>query len=96
MSARRVRGEWVIQPMTHRPTADSRSEPLLRSFAFAGHVTVWEPIHRHLEVGPRAFGLAPGVPVAGLAAGVHVTVAGYVERVDESVSRSIVTRLLLG
>ena len=96
MSARRVRGEWVIQPMTHRPTADSRSEPLLRSFAFAGHVTVWEPIHRHLEVGPRAFGLAPGVPVAGLAAGVHVTLAGYVERVDESVSRSIVTRLLLG
>ena len=96
MSARRVRGEWVIQPMTHRPTADSRSEPLLRSFAFAGHVTVWEPIHRHLEVGPRAFGLAPGVPVAGLAVGVHVTLAGYVERVDESVSRSIVTRLLLG
>jgi len=96
MSARRVRGEWVIQPMTHRPTADSRSEPLLRSFAFAGHVTVWEPIHRHLEVGPRAFGLAPGVPVAGLVAGVHVTLAGYVERVDESVSRSIVTRLLLG
>jgi len=96
MSARRVRGEWVIQPMTHRPTADSRSEPLLRSFAFAGHVTVWEPIHRHLEVGPRAFGLAPGVPVAGLAAGVHVTLAGYVERVDESVSRSIGTRLLLG
>jgi len=82
--------------MTHRPTADSRSEPLLRSFAFAGHVTVWEPIHRHLEVGPRAFGLAPGVPVAGLAAGVHVTLAGYVERVDDSVSRSIVTRLLLG
>ena len=96
MSARRVRGEWVIQPMTHRSTADSRSEPLLRSFAFAGHVTVWEPIHRHLEVGPRAFGLAPGVPVAGLAAGVHVTLAGYVERVDDSVSRSIVTRLLLG
>ena len=86
----------MIQPMTHRPTADSRSEPLLRSFAFAGHVTVWEPIHRHLEVGPRAFGLAPGVPVAGLAAGVHVTLAGYVERVDDSVSRSIVTRLLLG
>jgi hypothetical protein len=25
---------------------DSRSEPLLRSFAFAGNVTVWEPIHR--------------------------------------------------
>ena len=96
MSARRVRGEWVIQPMTHRPTADSRSEPLLRSFAFAGHVTVWEPTHRHLEVGPRAFELAPGVPVAGLASGVHVTLAGYVERVTDSVSRSIVTRLILG
>ena len=96
MSARRVRGEWVIQPMTHRRTADSRSEPLLRSFAFAGHVTVWEPIHRHLEVGPRAFGLAPGVPVAGLAVGVHVTLAGYVERVADSVSRSIVTRLIVG
>ena len=86
----------MLPPTAHRPTADSRSEPLLRSFAFAGHVTVWEPIHRHLEVGPRAFGLAPGVPVSGLAAGVHVTLAGYVEQRADSTSRSIVTRLILG
>jgi hypothetical protein len=89
MSARRVRGEWVIQPMTHRRTADSRSEPLLRSFAFAGHVTAWEPVRRHLEIGPRAFGLAPGVPATGLAAGVHVTLAGYVERLADSSARSM-------
>jgi hypothetical protein len=96
MSARRVRGEWVIQPVTHRPTADSRSEPLLHSFAFAGRVTVWEPIPRHLEIGAHAFGLAPGVPVTGLAAGVHVTLAGYVERLADTASRSVVTRLIIG
>jgi hypothetical protein len=96
MSARRVRGEWVLRPLTHRRAADSRVEPLLRSFAFAGHVTVWEPLHRHLEIGPRAFGLAPGVAVTGLAAGVHVTLAGYVERLADSAARSIVTRLILG
>jgi hypothetical protein len=82
--------------MAKPPAADSRSEPLLRSFAFAGNVTVWEPIHRHLEIGHRPFGLAPGVLVTGLATGVHVTVAGYVERLADSESRSIVTRLILG
>ena len=72
------------------------SESLLLPFAFDGDVTVWEPIHRHLEIGPRAFGLAPAVPVTGLATGVHVTIAGYVERPPDSVSRWIVTRLVLG
>ena len=86
----------MLPPTAHRPTADSRSEPLLRSFAFAGHVTAWEPIHRHLEIGPRAFGLAPGVPATGLEAGVHVTLAGYVERLADSAARSIVTRLIVG
>ena len=96
MSLRRFRGEWVHRPTARLPATDSKSEPLLRSFAFAGHVTVWEPIHRHLEIGPRAFGLAPGVPVTGLTAGVQVTLAGYVERVADSASRSVVTRLILG
>ena len=41
-------------------------------------------------------GLALGVPVTGLAAGVHVTIAGYVERLADSASRWIVTRLILG
>ena len=97
MSLRRVRGEWVLRPTAPRPAADSRSEPLLRrAFTLAGLVTVWEPIDRHLEIGLRAFGLAPGVPVSGLAAGVHVTLAGYVEQRADSTSRSIVTRLILG
>jgi hypothetical protein len=91
MIIRRLRGGWV-----HLPAADSGSEPLLLAFHFTGNVTVWEPIHRHLEIGPRAFGLAPRVPVTGLAAGVHVTIAGYVERLADSASRSIVTRLILG
>ena len=82
--------------MAKPPATEFRSEPLLRSFAFAGNVTVWEPLHRHLEIGPRAFGLAPGVPATGLAAGVHVTVAGYVEQLADSAPRSIVTRLIVG
>jgi hypothetical protein len=65
-------------------------------FALAGDVTVWEPLHRHLEIGPRAFELAPSVPVTGLAASVHVTLGGYVERLADSASRSVVTRLILG
>jgi len=82
--------------MAKAPAVDSGSDPLLRAFAFAGTVTAWEPIERHLEIGPRAFGLVPGVPVTGLAAGVHVTIAGYVEQLADSTSRSIVTRLILG
>jgi|KBSSwiStaDraftv2_1062776.scaffolds.fasta_scaffold2738264_2 hypothetical protein len=96
MSLRRVRGEWVTQPRAHRSATDSGSGRLMLPFALAGHVTAWEPIHRHLEIGARAFGLAPGVPATGLAAGVHVTIAGYVERLAESASRSIVTRLVVG
>jgi hypothetical protein len=82
--------------MAKPPAADSGSDPLLRPFAFAGTVTAWEPIPRHLEIGPRAFGLAPGVPATGLAVGVHVTLAGYVTQRADSTSRSIVTRLILG
>ena len=82
--------------MAKPSAADSRSERPLRSFAFAGNVTVWEPTHRYLEIGARPFGLAVGVPVTGLAAGVHVTVGGYVERPADSASRSIVTRFILG
>jgi hypothetical protein len=84
------------KPMAKPPAIDSGSDPLLRAFAFAGTVTVWEPIDRHLEIGPRAFRLAPSVPVNGLAAGVHVTLAGYVEQRADSTSRSIVTRLIRG
>jgi hypothetical protein len=82
--------------MANPSAADSGSERLLLPFAFAGNVTVWEPLHRHLEIGPRAFGLAPSVPVTGLAAGVHVTIGGYVERPADSGSRWIVTQLMLG
>jgi hypothetical protein len=73
MIGRRVR-EWRVldKPMAKAPAVDSGSDPVLRAFAFAGTATAWEPIDRHLEIGPRAFGLAPGVPVTGLAAGVHV------------------------
>ena len=60
--------------MAKPPAADSGSEHLLLPFAFAGHVTVWEPLGRHLEIGPRAFALALSVSVTGLASGVHVTV----------------------
>jgi len=35
------------------PAADSAQ--LLLPFAFTGRVTVWDPIHRHLEIGARAF-----------------------------------------
>ena len=56
MIIRRLRGGWV-----HLPAVDSGSEPLLLPFHFTGNVTVWKPIHRHLEIGPRAFGLAPRV-----------------------------------
>ena len=82
--------------MAKPPAADSGSERLLLPFAFAGHVTVWQPRGRHLEIGPRAFGMAPNVTVAGLAAGIHVTVAGYLERPADSAPRWIVTQLRLG
>jgi hypothetical protein len=87
----------AVGRMAKPPAADSGSERLLlRPFAFAGHVSVCEPLGRHLEIGPRAFGMAPNVTVAGLAAGIHVTVAGYVERPADSAPRWIVTQLLLG
>jgi hypothetical protein len=84
MSGRRTRGA--------KPSAQLR----LRSFAFAGHVTVWDSMHRHLEIGSRGFGVARTASVAGLAPGVHVTVTGYVERPPDSVSRWVVTRLVFG
>jgi hypothetical protein len=98
MSGQRLRGEWVLRrpPPALLPAADSGSARLRLPFALAGDVTVWEPIHRHLEIGPRDFVLAPGVRVTGLAPGVHVTLAGYVKRLADSTSRSIVTRLIVG
>jgi hypothetical protein len=84
--------DWA---MPKRHAVKPESEPRLIPFAFAGTVTAWEPIDRHLDIGPRAFALAPGVSVTGLAAGVQVTLAGYVERLAESASRWIVTRLIL-
>jgi hypothetical protein len=90
------RGEGPVgeERKAESPAADSAQ--LLLPFAFTGQVTVWDPIHRVLEIGPRAFGLAPGVPVTGLAAGVQVTLAGYVERLADAAARSIVTRLVVG
>ena len=79
--------------------AESRaadSESLLLPFAVSGQVTVWDATQRTLEIGPRAFALARNASVAGLATGVHVTVAGYVEHPPDSVSHWIVTRLVLG
>jgi hypothetical protein len=82
--------------MAKAPAVDSGPDPLLLAFSFAGTITAWEPPSRHLEIGSRVFKLAPGVPVSGLAVGVHVTLAGYVEHLADSTSRSIVTRLILG
>ena len=90
------RGEGPVGEERKAARRAADSESLLLPFAFAGDVTVWEPIHRHLEIGPRAFGLAPAVPVTGLATGVHVTLAGYVERRADPASRWIVTQLILG
>jgi hypothetical protein len=56
---------------------------------------VWDPIDRHLEIGTRTFRVAPGVPVARLAAGIHVTVTGHVERPAAEGARWIVTQLTL-
>ena len=86
----------AVGRMAKLPAADSGSDRLLLPFAFAGHVTLWEPLGRHVEIGPRAFALALPVSVTGLAPGVHVTIGGYVERPADSGARWIVTRLLLG
>jgi hypothetical protein len=77
---------------TTPPASPPGSDPL--EFSIAGRVTVWDPDRdRHLEIGLRTFRVAPAVLVAGLAAGVQVTVTGYVEHpVDES-ARWIVTQL---
>ena len=44
--------------MTHSPSASSG--PRL-PFAFAGQVTVWDPIQRHLEIGPLTCRMASRV-----------------------------------
>jgi hypothetical protein len=77
-------------------TPPSPSSSLRHPFAFAGRIIVWDPIHRHLEIGTRTFRVAPGVSVARLAAGIEITVAGYVERPADSSARWIVTQLTLG
>jgi hypothetical protein len=82
--------------MAKGPTSDSAG--VRRPFTFAGDITVWDPIHRHLEIGRRTFRVASGVTVTGLTAGVHVTITGYVERsaAPASLARWIVTQLTLG
>jgi hypothetical protein len=82
--------------MAKPPVADGESEYLWLPFAFAGTVTVWDPIQRHLELGPRTFTVAPSVRVVGLTAGIHVTLGGYMERSVESASRWMVTQFRLG
>ena len=80
--------------MTNPPSFPPHSEAL--PFGFAGPVTVWDPIHRHLEIGTRTFRVAPDVAVAGLAAGVIVIVTGYVDRPAGEGARWIVTEITLG
>lgn len=50
------RGEGPVgeERKAESPAADSAQ--LLLPFAFTGQVTVWDPIHRVPEIGPRAFG----------------------------------------
>jgi hypothetical protein len=76
-------------------TPSSPPGPEGLQFSFAGPVTVWDPIYRHLEIGTRTFRVAPGVSVARVAAGVRVTVTGYVERPAAEGARWIVTQLTL-
>ena len=78
------------------PTPPSTPDSAPLPFGFAGQVTVWDPIDRHLEIGPRSFRVAPGVAVVGLAAGVIVIVTGYVERPAADGARWIVTDLAFG
>ena len=77
--------------MTH-PSSTSSGQRL--PFAFRGQVSVWDPIHRHLEFGRLTCQVAPGVSVDRLAAGVQVTVEGYVERPFDSPARWVVTQLM--
>lgn len=78
---------------TPRP-ASPGSEPL--QFGINGLITVWDPIHRHLEIGARTFWVEPGVSVDRLAAGVRVTVTGHVAHPDTPGARWIVTQLTRG
>ena len=87
----RSRGARVPTP-TPPSTPDSAPLP----FGFAGKVTVWDPIHRYLEIGPRSFRVAPGVAVAGLRVGVFIIVTGYVDRPADDGARWIVTDFALG
>jgi hypothetical protein len=112
LRAKRARAAWLttddgradgrLAVRTRRPAPRAATNPrleggrYLRPFVFAGHVTRWDPINRALEIGPRAFRVVLGAEVAGLAAGLHVTVGGYVEQPPDSVPRAIVTRVVLG
>ncbi len=72
MIPRRPGGGWVLgRPVGKPTTANPGSDPLLLPFAFAGLVSVRDPIQRYLEIGPRAFAVAPNVAVVGLGAGIQ-------------------------
>ena len=92
LRARAAGNEGEALQMTHPPSASSGQR---LPFAFAGQVTVWDPIHRHLEIGPLTCRIVPGVSVDRLATGVRVTVMGYVERPVDSRARWIVTQFTL-
>jgi hypothetical protein len=77
-----------------KPAAGSSGHHL--PFGFMGFVTLWDPIHRHLEIGTRHFSVAPDVAVGRLVAGVEVTVTGYVDRPATESARWIVTQLARG
>jgi hypothetical protein len=69
----------------------SPPDPELLQFGFGGRITAWDPINRRLEIGTRTFFVAPGVVVDRLAAGVKVTLTGYVEHPGAVGARWIVT-----
>ncbi len=78
--------------MTTHPSSASSGQRL--PFAFRGQISVWDPIHRHLEFGLLTCQVAQGVSVDRLAVGVQVTVEGYVERSFDSPARWVVTQLM--
>jgi hypothetical protein len=78
--------------MTTHPSSASSGQRL--PFAFRGQISVWDPIHRHLEFGLLTCQVAQDVSVARLAVGVQVTVEGYVERSFDSPARWVVTQLM--
>ncbi len=84
-------GESESEMLDPSPSSHPGSAPL--QFGIGGRITVWDPIHRHLEIGARTFWVTPGVSVDRLAVGGLVTVIGHVDHPDTSGARWIVTHL---